>query len=250
MNAITLVFRGNLSAQLTDPRATAEEIRYPLARRASIKDIIEALGVPHPEVDGLRRNGAEIDFTYLPVPQDRIEILPHVPPVDVCSPTCLRPEPLPAVAFAVDANVAKLAPLLRMIGMDCWYQANVDDDFIADLSRRQQRILLTRDTGLLKRKQVVYGHLVRAQEPSRQLREIIEFYGLRPLLTPFSRCLLCNGKLQAVEKNDIRHRLEPLTEKYYDSFRRCGDCEKIYWPGSHRQRMERSIAATLAETGP
>ncbi len=250
MNAITLVFRGDLSAQLTIPPTKGEDVRYPLARRASIKDIIEALGVPHTEVGALLGNGVEIDFAYLPVPRDRIEILPPIPPVDVCSPTRLRPEPLPAVAFAVDANVAKLAPLLRMLGMDCWHQRDVDDATLATVSRNQQRVLLTRDTKLLKRKQVVYGHLVRAQEPPRQLREIIEFYGLRPLIVPFSRCLLCNGKLLAADKNDIRHRLEPLTEKYYDSFRRCGDCEKIYWPGSHRQRMEESIAAILAETGP
>ena len=145
MSVISLVFSHNLIELLAHPTKRGA-ICYPLNRRASIKDIIEALGVPHPEVGCLLANGAEVDFSYLPEDRDRIEILPLSPPVEVCVATTLRPQPLSATAFAIDANIAKLAPLLRMIGMDCWYQNNVDDAAIAHIARQQQRILLTRDT--------------------------------------------------------------------------------------------------------
>lgn len=244
-NVIHLVFNPILVALLAHPPESGE-IHYHLTRRASIKDIIEALAVPHTEVGCLLANGAAIDFSYIPAAGDRIEILPLSPPVDVRVATPLRPHPLPTISFAVDANVAKLAPLLRMIGMDCWYQNDVEDATIAHIAHQQQRILLTRDHLLLKRKEVVFGHLLRSQDPHQQLRETVDLYGLRPLMDPFSRCMACNGQLREISKNQIRNRLEPLTKKYYDTFHLCSDCGKIYWPGSHRQRMEQKINALLA----
>ena len=246
MGSITLFFRGDLCDLLTR-RPEAGEVCYPLTRRASLKDIIEAQGIPHPEIKALLVNGAEVDFSYLPVANDRIEVLPLTPVVDVLTATRLRPEPLPAIAFAVDVNIAKLAPLLRMVGMDCWYENNVSDLSLARLAREQRRILLTRDTQLLKRNQVIHGHLVRSQNPEEQLREVINLYGLRPRLNPFSRCMNCNGELTETSKENIYHHLETLTKKYYHSFHQCRGCGKIYWAGSHRQRMEKKISAILAD---
>lgn len=245
MSAISLVFSRDLVAFLSVP-VDKGEIEYALVRRASIKDIVEALGVPHPEIGCLRANGREVDFSYLPENRHRIEVYGQTAPVDVRTATLLRPHPLPAITFAVDVNVARLAPLLRMIGMDCWYQNNVADATLAHIAHQQQRILLTRDRLLLKRKEVLFGHLVRSQDPQQQLAEIIDLYGLRPLIDPFSRCMSCNGKLQPTSKKQILHRLEPLTKKYYDIFHSCTECGKIYWPGSHRQRMEKEIEAILA----
>ena len=246
MSELILLFHGDLPKLLSVPSKNGE-IRYPLNRRASIKDIIESLAIPHTEIGTLLVNGKEVDFSCLPTSDDRIEIFPQTPVVDVLRPTILRPAPLPAIAFAVDVNVAKLAPLLRMVGMDCWYENRINDRSLADLAHRQQRILLTRDTLLLKRNQVVYGHLVRAQNPEDQLREVIDLYGLRPLLNPFSRCMKCNGELSETNKERIYHLLETLTKKYYDTFFQCRGCGKIYWAGSHRQRMQERIRAILAD---
>ncbi len=225
-------------------------MRYPLDRRASIKDIIEALGVPHPEVGALLANGHAVDFGYLPAAGDRIAVRPLRPPVDPCRATLLRPQPLTAIRFVVDVNVARLAPLLRMVGLDAAYVTGADDLRLAELAHAEQRILLTRDTALLKRKQVVYGHLLRSQQPPQQLREVVDLYGLSPRLRPFSRCMACNGQLRPVAKETIRHRLEPLTEKYYHDFLRCPGCGKIYWAGSHREKMAARFAALLPPPDP
>jgi uncharacterized protein with PIN domain len=89
---------------------------------------------------------------------------------------------------------------------------------------------------------VVYGRLLRATDPYQQLVEIIKLFGLQEKLAPFSRCMVCNEPLQEVEKKTIRSRLLPLTDRYYHEFSFCPACSAVYWPGSHRKRMEDRLA--------
>ncbi len=145
----------------------------------------------------------------------------------------------------VDVNVAKLGSLLRMAGIDTAYPANLSDADIAAVAEQQGRILLSRDRGLLKHKIIIHGHLVRSQLPGEQLAEVVHLYGLRDLLQPFSRCMLCNSLLVHVEKATILDRLEPLTIKYYQVFYLCPSCDKIYWSGSHKEGMNRLLATWL-----
>jgi hypothetical protein len=161
--------------------------------------------------------------------------------VDVSSPTLLRPEVLGAVTFAVDMNVGKLATLLRMAGFDTFYRNDIFDPDLIEVALREKRILLSKDTDLLKRKEVVFGYLVREIHPEKQLAEVVHLYGIKEQFKPLSRCLRCNGVLQPSAKQEIIDQLEPLTKKYYDSFRRCRECGKIYWPGSHRDKMLRVL---------
>lgn len=237
-----ITFCGWLGKLTGRRQAGAPVIRYPVTRRASVKDVIEALGVPHTEVGRLIANGGEIDFGYLLAPGDTITAEPLTPPVDVTLPTRLRPQPLPAVRFLVDHNVAKLAARLRMAGFDTLFNPEWHDEELARESGRQQRILLTRDLQLLKRKAVEYGHLVREERPTLQLAEILHFYGLAEQVHPFGRCLRCNGPLHEVSREEILHHLEPLTKKYYHSFRRCPGCQRVYWAGSHHAKMVRLLA--------
>jgi uncharacterized protein with PIN domain len=126
-----------------------------------------------------------------------------------------------------------------MAGLDVLYDSGwTDTRIVAELSR-QNRIVLTRDLGLLKRKQVEFGRYIRSEEPVEQLREVIDLLGLENKLQPFKRCLECNSLLVPVAKQDILHRLEPLTRKYYRTFSRCPVCDKIYWAGSHIEDMRR-----------
>ncbi len=211
---------------------------------ASIKDVVESLQVPHSEVGELLVCGRQVGFSYQVRRKDLIEVFPLVPPVDPCTPTLLRPEVLTGLRFMVDINVARLGALLRMTGIDTAYMPNICDTDIAAMAVREGRILLSRDRGLLKRKIVIHGHLVRSQQPEEQLLEIVHLYGLKDLLQPFSRCMQCNSLLARVEKNAILDRLEPLTRKYYKIFYLCPTCDKIYWSGSHKEGMN-SILATL-----
>jgi hypothetical protein len=230
-------FWGNLKELLRPPFRGLNRVEYDLTRQASVKDIIEALGVPHSEVGRLIVAGREISFAAPGADDDTLDVYPLSPPVDVSVPTLLRPEPLPGVTFAVDMNVGKLATLLRMAGFDTFYRNDIADPELVAVAVREKRILLSKDMDLLKRKEVVFGYLVREIHPEQQLAEIVDLFGIKEQFKPLSRCLRCNGLLQPVGKERIIEQLEPLTKKYYDSFRRCLGCGKIYWAGSHRDKM-------------
>lgn len=243
---ITLVFHGNLKSLLARDLAGNEPIHHYLERDASIKDVVESFGVPHTEIERLMVNDVPVSFAYQVRDGDRIAVYPPVPPVDLSQPTLLRQQALSDTRFLVDINVGKLAKLLRMAGFDTLYQPGASDAELAEISEKDQRVLLTRDRKLLNRKNIVFGHLVRECQPHRQLAEIIFLYGLRDKVRPFCRCMACNGRLEPVTKEDILHRLEPLTKKYYDAFYRCQVCDKIYWAGSHRDKMTATLQKALA----
>lgn len=214
---------------------------------ASIKDVVESLQVPHPEIGMLLICGKQVGFSYQVRKEDFIDVLPLAPPVDPCKPTFLRPEVLTELKFMVDVNVARLGALLRMAGFDTAYMPNLSDTDIAKAAESEGRVLLSRDRGLLKRKIINHGHLVRSQRPEEQLAEIVHLYDLGELLQPFSRCMQCNGLLATVEKSMVFDRLEPLTRKYYKTFYLCSSCDKIYWAGSHKKGMD-TILATLKDS--
>lgn len=241
-----LTVSGDLQPLLKRKFRGKTTIFHDLERRASVKDVIESFGIPHTEVGGLRTNGREISFAHVVDNSEKIEIFSLPVPVDVLTPSLLRPQPLSGISFAVDDNVGKLASLLRMAGIDTYYSNDISDTELINIACQEGRIILSKDKELLKRKMVVFGHLVRASAPRKQLSEIIQLYRLQEQLRPFSRCLQCNDLLQPVDKLDILDRLEPLTIKYYDSFTTCRQCGNIYWPGSHRQRMMQILSGCLA----
>jgi uncharacterized protein with PIN domain len=139
--------------------------------------------------------------------------------------------------FVVDVNLGRLARLLRLLGFDVWWSNDADDKTLADISLGEQRILLTRDRGLLKRKAITHGLFVHSQHPEEQTLEVIRRLDLRQRLAPFTRCVRCNGRLAAVSKDEVADHLEPLTRRYYEEFSRCPECGRIYWAGSHHARL-------------
>lgn len=218
--------------------------------RASIKDMIESLGVPHTEVELLLVDGIPVDFNHIVADGERISAYPPFNSLPVPERDRLRP-PLPAPPrFILDGHLGKLAAYLRLLGFDAAYQNHADDDVLARISAEQDRVLLTRDRGLLKRSVVTYGCCLRTTDSRQQLLDVIRRYDLVGLARPFSRCLRCNGLLHAIEKAAIADRLLPLTKKYYDDFRQCDACGKIYWPGSHYDSLKRFIEAALRGERP
>lgn len=249
MISVTLIFYGNLKDLLKKDGPQNGIIRHSFDRRASVKDVIESFGVPHPEIQWLKINGRQLGFNIILQDKDQVEVSPLTPPFDVFTATILRPSPLEKIRFVVDVNVGKLANLLRMAGFDTVYRNSLIDVDLADIADKEKRILLTKDRNLLKRKKVVFGHLVREIHPLRQFSEIINLFRLAKEVRPFSRCLLCNSLLKPVAKEDILHRLEPLTRRYYNSFHFCPKCDKIYWPGSHRQKMQGYFHTLIGKNG-
>ena len=214
---------------------------YSFDQGQSVKHLIEALGVPHPEVDLILVNGESVDFSYLVRDGDRVSVYPMFESIDIGPLIRVRPRPLRIPRFVLDIHLGQLAVYLRMMGFDAWYRNDYADAELARISSAERRILLTRDRGLLKRSLVTHGYCLRATDSKQQLVEVLRRFDLLDSIEPFRRCLRCNGLLEPVEKEAILDRLHPRTQQYYQVFQICRTCDRIYWKGSHVQRMERLI---------
>jgi hypothetical protein len=210
-------------------------------RRASIKDMIESFGVPHTEVELILVNGKSVDFSHIVADADYISVYPVFESLDIRPLLKLRPEPLRKPAFVLDTHLGRLARYLRLLGFDTLYRNNFCDNELARISSNQHRTLLTRDRMLLHRSIISHGYFIRATDPLRQTREVLQRFDLYQDIQPFSRCNRCNGLLTAVAKEKIVHRLEPKTKRYYEDFRICQNCQQLYWKGSHFRKMSKLI---------
>ena len=248
MQDIELTFLGELNDFLGSDKDETTH-RFALRRRTSIKDLIEALGPPHPEVGRIESGGEEIGFASIPRSGDRIRVAPLARPVDLRNGDRLHPRALSQARFVVDVNVGRLARKLRLLGFDAAYQHDWDDGTIAEKADREGRIVLTKDIALLKRRVIVWGRYLRAEEPTRQLLEVLSVFGLVGPYATLTRCLDCNAELKAVDKERIIHLLEPKTKKYYHDFSRCPVCGKIYWAGSHQERIKQWLSENGLDRG-
>lgn len=246
MATITLRFYEELNDFLPE-RLRKVEFPHALERRTSVKDLIESYGVPHTEIDIILVNGKSVDFSYIVQGNDRISVYPVFESLDISPLLRLRPKPLRTPRFILDTNLGRLARYLRLLGLDCLYRNDYDDETVATLASEQQRIVLTRDRALLQRKIITHGYFVRAVHPRQQVKEVLSRLDLYRLVKPFTRCTRCNGKLQPVDKQSIEHRLEPKTRKYFDTFLMCDTCKQIYWQGSHHTRSQRLVEALTCE---
>ncbi len=211
---------------------------------ASVKDMIESLGVPHTEVDFILVNGVPAGFGHLVRAGDRVSVCPAFSSLDVSSVMQLRPQQQD-FRFIVDTHLGRLARYLRMLGFDALYEPGWNDRDLARISATQNRILLTRDRALLKRGEITYGYCVRATGPRRQIVEVLRRYHLFRAAAPFQRCLRCNCRLEAISKQSISDRLPPRTSQHYHDFRTCPLCERLYWAGPHYEHMRRFIERIL-----
>lgn len=234
-------FYGNLNYFLPPERQQIAFSRN-VKEQGSIKDAIEALGVPHPEVDLILVNGKSVGFDYLLQENDTVEVYSQSVSQTVDAVSKVRPEPLDRYAFVLDVHLGKLARYLRFLGFDTLYRNDYDDEELAQISSEQRRVLLTQDLGLLKRSVVIYGYRVRSPNPKVQVKEVLERFDLYAKITPFYRCSRCNGRLAPVAKEAIQHQLPYFTALYYHDFFQCQNCQQVYWKGAHYQKMQQLIA--------
>ena len=227
------------------PEQRQQTVVYRFDGHPGIKDPIEALGVPHVEVDLIVVNGESVGFDYRLQDGDRVAVYPVFESLDVSSAVKLREKPLRKIAFVVDVNLGRLARLLRLLGFDVLFSNVYADDEIVAISEAQGRIVLTRDRRLLYAKAVTHGTWVRSVWPRRQVDEVVRRFDLAGLIRPFSRCAGCNGRIEPVAKDAVADRLEPKTKKYYEKFYRCPDCGKIYWEGSHVDKLRERFKGVL-----
>jgi uncharacterized protein len=167
--------------------------------------------------------------------------------MEITSEKHLREHPSGDLKFVADVHLGKLTKYLRLLGFDTYYHTDYNDKEIIEIALSDKRVILTRDKELLKNKKVTYGYRIRSQHPVEQLKEIILRYDLKNHITLFSRCMECNGLLNHVTKNEILDRLLPKTRQFYRKFKKCSDCNRIYWNGSHYKNMKRHFKILMSE---
>jgi uncharacterized protein len=210
-----------------------------LGEKTSVKDVIESCGIPHPEVDLILVNKEPVDFSHPIVKDADIDVYPVQSRYLLF--TEKRLQVLSIERFVAEGHLGTLARNLRLLGFDVAYDRQGQDRQLLSVMEREDRALLTRDRHLLMHAIVRHGYSPRSQNADDQTIEVVRRFHLFDSITPFTRCLRCNGPLQRVVKADIIQKLEPLTKIHYEEFRRCTGCGQIYWAGSHFSKLQRRL---------
>ena len=218
--------------------------------KRSIKDMIEALGVPHTEIDLILVNGKSVDFKYLLQDQDRVSVYPVFESFNVESVTHLREIPLRTTRFIADNNLGDIVKYLRVLGFDVCYDTSHSPREIIEISKKECRIILTKSKGLLKFKEVTHGLYIYPGTTEEQVKRIVDFLDIKSRVKPFSRCLYCNNLLKTITKEEIADRIPPKTKAHCDEYTHCKYCDKIYWKGTHFMSMKKVINMILESPGP
>lgn len=222
--------------------AIKQDIEFSYYGKRSLKDLIESYGVPHVEVDMILVNGVAVPFTYIVQYGDQISVYPMFERFNVDDVSQIRETGLRNPKFVADVHLGKLARKLRLLGFDTLYDPTLEDVDLAHIAMEEKRILLTMDRRLLMRSIVDRGLILRSSNPEEQVVEIMERLDIYNKKAPFSRCLLCNGILSKISEDDdsyekLFNQLPPKVKIWCRDFFVCEQCHKLYWKGSHYEKM-------------
>jgi len=216
-------------------------LQYRFSGSPAVKDAVEAVGVPHTEVELILVDGRSVGFDHHLTSGERVAVYPVFERLDVTPLLRLRPRPLREPRFICDVHLGKLARRLRILGLDTLWGSGLTDAWIAATAAAEGRIVLTRDRGLLKRNAVQRGCWIRATGVREQLREVVRRLDLRGRIRPFSRCPVCNGEVRPVSPEAVRDLVPPRVRREQRELRRCLVCGHVYWAGSHVVRLRREL---------
>jgi hypothetical protein len=234
----------------------SREFTLEILQRTTVKDAIESLGIPHPEVDLVLINGQSRGFDSILSDNDLVSVFPMFEALDISEVTQLRSLSLRRLhreifKFVVDVNLGRLAHYLRMLGFDTVFDRHLEsDEELARISKEEKRILLTRDRGLLKRKILDHGYFVRNTAPKIQVQEVLTRFDLYSMIELCSRCLHCNCEIERIDKAKVLTDLPPQVAANYDEFFICPQCRKIYWKGTHYEEMKKKEEEFLPPLSP
>ncbi len=216
----------------------------------SVKDLIESLGIPHVEVAAITVNNRFTGFSTLPAEEDYICVYPEFFSFRLSGKDRLSPPPKRIPRFVLDVHLGKLTRLLRFAGFDSKSDRMWDDQTIALVSADEDRILLTRDRLLLKRSIVRRGYFVRSTDPAMQLKEVARRFQLEETADVFARCTSCNGRLGKIDRDEAAERVPSGVLKTGRAFNRCMKCGKIYWFGTHAERIIQMLEQSGLSVSP
>jgi len=218
-------------------------------QESTVKDVLASLGVPHTEVDLILINGESVDFSFSLEGGERISVYPVFESLDIRSVRKLGPDSLRHLKFVADVHLGKLVKYLRLFGFDTLYDNGFDPHSLVDISARQGRVLVTRSRDLLKHKVIARGILVRETDPKMQLKSIFERLDLHAEARPFSRCLCCNGLVEPIPKQGVAQSLPSRVMAKHQTFASCSYCHRVYWEGTHFERMSHFVKEVLSKRG-
>lgn len=206
---------------------------------SSLGHVVESLGVPLTEVGRLTVNGREVRTAHVPTAGEDVRV--H---------GVERPQRVPGapLRFLLDVHLGTLARRLRLLGVDAAYEnEDIGDAALAARSAAERRVMLSRDRGLLRRREIWAGAYVYSDRPERQLHDVLGRFA--PDLAPWTRCVACNGPLVDADKDSVRDRLHHGTRTSYDVFAQCTGCHRVYWRGAHHARLEALVDQALRDHG-
>ncbi|MBW8481491.1 Mut7-C ubiquitin/RNAse domain-containing protein [Actinomadura sp. PM05-2] len=203
---------------------------------SSLGHVVEALGVPLPEVGALLLDGAPATAADRPAPGASVRVEAIARPQEVP-----LEEGQDAPRFLLDVHLGTLARRLRLLGLDTAYHNDMDDPALVVQANAERRVLLTQDRGLLRRRALWFGAHVRGSRPDDQLRDLLDRFA--PPLAPWTRCTACNGALLPAPKEDVAGALPEGTRRTQDVYGRCADCGQVYWRGAHGDRLAEIVEA-------
>jgi hypothetical protein len=238
-NQATIIFKGELNDFLKNKNS---KIVCEFTDNHPIKDLVESIGPPHPEIALIYADGKSVEFDFKVNNKSMFIIFPHQYNNEISEKKTLPSIPQGKPLFILDVHLGTLARYLRMAGFDTLYN-NEDwgDEYIAERAGAENRIVLTRDIGLLKRSVVVYGRWLRNTDPKKQFSEVVKRFRLSNHFELTTRCTKCNNFLISVPKEEIIEMLEEQTKKDYNEFWKCYGCNQIYWKGSHYDKIAKFL---------
>lgn len=235
-------------AELNDalpPWRRYRDFPSPLDSVATVGDLMASLAIPLGEVDLVLRNGESVSPGALLHAGDRVALFPVFESFDIGTVQRIRPQPLRAPRFVLDAHLGKLAGYLRMLGFDAAYTQAADDETLVGQSLGGPRILLSRDRALAADPRLTRAILIRSEKPEEQLQDVVGRFQLQTLFRPFTRCMRCNEPFGTVTRDEVLALLPPRVRDSQTEFHRCPTCKRVYWQGTHQDRMRAFIHRVL-----
>lgn len=205
---------------------------------STLGHLVESLGVPLTEVGALLVGDRRVSAAHIPAGGEEIAVRGVTRPQRIAGPP----------RFLLDVHLGTLARRLRLLGVDTAYEnLDIGDPALAKRSAAEQRVMLSRDRGLLHRRELWAGAYIYSHRPAEQLTDVLSRF--TPPLAPWTRCTACNGTLREADKEAVHERLRDGTQRSYDVFAQCAGCGQVYWRGAHHARLEAIVAEAMRDFG-
>lgn len=212
---------------------------------STVGDVIARLGIAPKDIDLILVNGVSVDFAHALGGGERVSVYPVFESLDIRRAARLGHKPLRDLKFVADNHLGRLARHMRLFGFDTFYNKDLSSGQLIELSEAQGRVLLTKNRRLLEKGRLTRVVVVEGADVKAQLNSIFQRLDLYGAARPFSRCMCCNATVEPVSRETVLHRLPEKVKAKRKTFFLCRSCNRVYWKGTHFDRMNGLVRAIL-----